>query len=212
LLGRNGAGKTTLIRILTGFIAPSAGSASIGGFDVQTERERSAAQFGYLPENGAGYADLTPFETLRFFGEARGLAADSLRARIEAVTDLCDIGPFLDKPIGKLSKGLRQRVGVAQALLHDPPVVIMDEPSAGLDPVQLRKFRHDIRELGRQKTLLISTHILHEVEAIADRVLIIDRGELVFDGTPNELGRGGTLESKFYELTTPTGSASRGAS
>jgi ABC-2 type transport system ATP-binding protein len=211
LLGRNGAGKTTLIRILTGFIAPSIGSAAICGFDVQTERERAAAQFGYLPENGAGYADLTPLETLRFFGEARGLSGDSLRARIETVTELCDIRPFLDKPIGKLSKGLRQRVGVAHALLHDPPVVIMDEPTAGFDPAQIRKFRHDIRELGRQKTLLISTHILQEVEATADRVLVIDRGELVFDGTPRELGRGGTLESRFCELTTPPPSASIGA-
>jgi ABC-2 type transport system ATP-binding protein len=211
LLGRNGAGKTTLIRILTGFIAPSAGSAAIGGFDVQTERERAAAEFGYLPENGASYADLTPLETLRFFGEARGLSGDFLRARIATVTELCDIRPFLDKPIGKLSKGLRQRVGVAQALLHDPSVVIMDEPTAGFDPAQIRNFRHDIRELGRQKTLLISTHILQEVEATADRVLVIDRGELVFDGSPGELGRGGTLESRFCELTTPSRSVSIGA-
>jgi ABC-2 type transport system ATP-binding protein len=211
LVGRNGAGKTTLIRLLTGFIAPSAGSAIIAGFDVQTQRERAAAQFGYLPENGASYLDLTPLETLTFFGQARGLSRDSLRARVEAVTDLCDLGPYLDKPIDKLSKGLRQRVGAAQALLHDPPVIIMDEPTAGLDPVQIRKFRRNIRELGREKTVLISTHILQEVEATADRVLVIDRGELVFDGTPSELGRGATLESRFYELTTSAGSGSNGA-
>jgi len=211
LLGRNGAGKTTLIRILTGFIAPSSGSAAIGGFDVQTERERAATQVGYLPENGAGYADLTPLEGLRFFGEARGLSADALRARIDTVTELCDIRPILDKPFGKLSKGLRQRVGMAQALLHDPPVVIMDEPTAGFDPAQILKFRRDIRELGRLKTLLISTHILQEVEAIADRVLVIDRGELVFDGTPEALGRGGTLESRFCELTARPRSDSTGA-
>jgi ABC-2 type transport system ATP-binding protein len=210
LLGRNGAGKTTLIRILTGFIAPSTGSAAVGGFDVQTEREQAAAQFGYLPENGPSYGDLTPLETLRFFGEARGLSGDFLSARIETVTELFDIRSFLDTPIGKLSRGLRQRVGVAQTLLHDPPVVIMDEPTAGFDPIQIHEFRRDILEFGRQKTLLISTHILQEVEATADRVLVIDRGELVFDGTPSELSRGGSLESRFYELTTPARRAPSG--
>jgi ABC-2 type transport system ATP-binding protein len=204
LLGRNGAGKTTLMRVLTGFVAPSAGSVSISGFDVHRDRIRAASQIGYLPENGPVYLDSTPREVLRFFGEARGLARADLRTRIDAIADRCDIRAILDMSMGKLSKGLRQRVGVAQALLHDPPVLIMDEPTAGLDPIQIRHFREHMRELRREKTLLISTHILHEIDAIADRVLVIDRGKLIFDGTPAELGEGAMLESRFCDLTTTT--------
>jgi ABC-2 type transport system ATP-binding protein len=210
LLGPNGAGKTTVMRMLTGFIAPSSGRATVGGFDVHDRRLEAAALVGYLPENGPLYLDMTPLEVLRFFGEARGLAPDRLKQRLDIVVDQCDIGAILDKPMGKLSKGLRQRVGMAQALLHDPPVIIMDEPTAGLDPNQIRHFRAHVRELGHDKTLLVSTHILHEVEAIADRILVISSGALVFDGTPAELARGGSIEERFYELTGSTAVAEAG--
>src|SRR5262245_40650524 len=159
LLGPNGAGKTTIMRMLTGYLAPSSGTASVAGFDVQQERLAVAGQIGYLPENGPLYLDMTPIEALRFFGEARGLSRPRLQERIDVVAAQCDIRLILDKPIGKLSKGLRQRVGMAQALLHDPAVLIMDEPTAGLDPIQIRHFRSHVRELRREKTLLVSTHI-----------------------------------------------------
>jgi ABC-2 type transport system ATP-binding protein len=201
LLGPNGAGKTTVMRILTGFLAASEGTASIAGFDIRQGRFDVAARVGYLPENGPLYPDMTPLEVLRFFGEARGLSPAECRARIAAVGEQCAIAPILDKPIAKLSKGLRQRVGMAQALLHDPDVLILDEPTAGLDPVQVRHFRSHVRDLAHRKTLLVSTHILHEVEEIADRILLINNGTLVFDGTPVEFGAPGTLEDRFLELT-----------
>jgi ABC-2 type transport system ATP-binding protein len=201
LVGPNGAGKTTIMRMLTGYLAPSSGTATIAGFDVQRDRLAVAAGVGYLPENGPLYLDMTPIEALRFFGEARGVPRALLRDRIDAVADQCDIRPILDKPIGKLSKGLRQRVGMAQALLHDPPVLIMDEPTAGLDPIQIRHFRSHVHDLQRQKTLLISTHILQEVNAIADRMLVIHNGRLVFDGAPDDLGESASLERNFYDLT-----------
>jgi ABC-2 type transport system ATP-binding protein len=190
-----------MMRILTGYLAPSGGAATVKGFDVQRDRLAAAACIGYLPENGPLYPDMTARELLRFFGDARGLSRDILEARIDAVVTRCDLGSVLDKPIGKLSKGLRQRVGLAQALLHDPPILVMDEPTAGLDPNQIRHFRAEVRALGTAKTLLVSTHILQEVEAIADRVLLIHGGRLVFDGTPAALAENGSLEEPFYRLT-----------
>lgn len=201
LLGPNGAGKTTTMKILTGYLAPSEGSASVAGLDVQRDRLAAAARVGYLPENGPLYPDLTPLELLRFFGEARGLSRTALKERLDAVVTQCELQLIVEKPIGKLSKGLRQRVGLAQALLHDPEVLIMDEPTAGLDPNQIRRFRAHIQELRRSKTLLVSTHILQEVDAVADHVLLLHNGRLVFDGTPSELGEGGSLERPFYRLT-----------
>ena len=201
LLGPNGAGKTTILRMLTGYLAPSEGTARIAGFDVLRDRLEVAARIGYLPENGPLYLDMTPLEMLRFAGEARRLGAAHWRARLDAVAAQCEITNVLDKPIGKLSKGLRQRVGVALALLHDPAVLIMDEPTAGLDPNQIRHFRAHVRALQHQKTLIVSTHILQEVDAIADRVLLIHGGKLVFDGTPNDLAEHGSLEEPFHRLT-----------
>ena len=201
LLGPNGAGKTTIMRILTGYVAPSGGTASINGLDVVRERIAAAACVGYLPENGPLYPDMTPLEVLTFFGRARKLSAPLLAQRIEQMADLCDIRAILDKPIGRLSKGLRQRVGLAQALLHDPPVLIMDEPTSGLDPNQIREFRDHVRELRKHKTLLLSTHILQEVDAVADRALLIHDGRLVFDGSPAELAEAGSLEECFYRYT-----------
>jgi gliding motility-associated transport system ATP-binding protein len=200
-LGPNGAGKSTTMKILTGFLAPGSGTASIAGLDIQKQRIEASRRLGYLPENGPLYLDMTPIELLQFSGEARGLSGDVLVQRINLLTEQCSIEEVLEKPIGKLSKGFRQRVGLAQALLHDPDVLIMDEPTAGLDPNQVREFREHITKLGEKKTVLISTHILQEVEATADRVLLIDEGRLIFDGTPSELKREGSLEEPFYRLT-----------
>lgn len=209
-LGPNGAGKSTTMKILTGFLAASEGSASIGGLDIRKDRLKAVARLGYLPENGPLYLDMTPQELLRFFGEARGLKGKKLSGRIEFVNSLCAIEQVLEKPIGKLSRGYRQRVGLAQALLHDPEVLIMDEPTAGLDPNQIRDFRTNISKLGESKTILISTHILQEAEAVAQRVLLVNDGKLMFDGTAGELRQDGSLESAFYRLTGTTGAAPAG--
>lgn len=206
-LGPNGAGKSTLMRMLTGFLAPSQGHAAIAGFDVQEQRIEASRRLGYLPESGPLYPDMTPLELLQFFGEARELAAPVLKRRIEEVVEICALALVLEKPIGKLSKGYKQRVGLAQALLHDPAVLIMDEPTAGLDPNQIKQFRDNIQRLGRTKTLLISTHILQEVEAVADRVLLINSGRLLFDGPRADLEENGSLEEPFYRLTRETPSA-----
>ena len=199
-LGPNGAGKTTTMKILTGYLAPSSGQAYIAGHDISEDRIEASRKLGYLPENGPLYPDMTPLELLRFFAEAREL--DSPEDRIGEVEQRCSLGQILEKPIGKLSKGMRQRVGLAQALLHDPEVLIMDEPTAGLDPNQIRHFRENLLKLRESKTVLISTHILREVEAVADRVLFVHNGRLIFDGSPAELQKGGSLEEPFYQLTS----------
>ena len=206
-LGPNGAGKSTTMKILAGYLAASQGTARIAGFDMTTQRLEGARHLGYLPENGPLYNDMTPIELLRFFGEARELGA-ALKNRIDAVIAQCSLDGVTEKPIGKLSRGYRQRVGLAQALLHDPAVLIMDEPTAGLDPNQIHDFRDNIRVLGRTKTILISTHILQEVEAVADRVILVNDGRLVLDGAPAALREGGSLEQNFYRLT---GADKRGA-
>lgn len=212
-LGPNGAGKTTTMKMLTGFLAPSAGSAEIAGLDVREHRLEAVRRLGYLPENGPLYPDMTPADLLRFFGEAREIPEARLPGRIAEVAALCALEQVLEKPIGKLSRGLRQRVGLAQALLHDPEVLVMDEPTAGLDPNQIREFRRNIRRLGAEKTVLISTHILREAEAVADRVLLVNGGRLVFDGVPADLERDGSMEETFYRLTGggDDASASNGA-
>jgi ABC-2 type transport system ATP-binding protein len=201
-LGPNGAGKTTTMRILTGYLGASEGSAAIAGLDVRTRRLEASKRLGYLPENGPLYPDMTPLELLRFFGEAREMEKGRLSRRIDAVVEQCSLKLALEKPIGKLSKGYKQRVGLAQALLHDPDVLIMDEPTAGLDPNQIREFRAHVRELRQGgKTVLISTHILQEVDAVADRVIFVHNGKLVFDGSPAELAEDGSLEGSFQRLT-----------
>jgi len=206
-LGPNGAGKTTLMRMLTGFLAPSVGRAAIAGFDVRTQRIEASKRLGYLPESGPLYPDMTPLELMEFFGEARELKPNVLKRRIDSVVEICALELVLEKPIGKLSKGYKQRVGLAQALLHDPEVLIMDEPTAGLDPNQIKQFRENIQRLGRTKTLLISTHILQEVEAVADRVLLIHNGRLAYDGKLADLQEDGSLEKPFYRLTSESVSA-----
>ena len=201
-LGPNGAGKSTTMKLLTGYLAPSAGVARIAGHDMSTDRLAGSARLGYLPENGPLYPDMTPRSLLSFFADARGLSSAHKRERIAAVVELCSLGSVIGKPIGKLSRGYRQRVGMAQVLLHEPDVLILDEPTAGLDPNQIHEVRETIRKLGESKTILLSTHILQEVEAMASRVLFINEGRLVFDGTIKELTKDGKpLDEHFRELT-----------
>jgi ABC-2 type transport system ATP-binding protein len=200
-LGPNGAGKSTTLKILTGYLTPSEGVARIGGLDVLEHRIEAARRVGYLPENGPLYPEMTPLELLQFFGEARGLVNDRLKDRIDAVVEQCSLQAVLEKSIRKLSKGYRQRVGMAHALLHEPDILIMDEPTSGLDPNQIHDVRLLIRKLGETKTILISTHILQEVSAVCDHVILINEGRVVFDGTPAEMAAGGSLEDAFHQLT-----------
>jgi ABC-2 type transport system ATP-binding protein len=202
-LGPNGAGKSTTMKLLTGYLAPSEGTARIAGHDTATDRIAAAEKLGYLPENGPLYTDMTPMSLLSFFGQARGMNSGHYFDRIDQVVELCDLTTVLHKPIGKLSKGFRQRVGMAQALLHEPDVLIMDEPTAGLDPNQIREVRNTLTKLGRQKTILLSTHIMQEVEAMASRALVINNGRLVYDGPIAELTKDGrSLDAAFRELTS----------
>ena len=201
-LGPNGAGKSTTMKILTGYLAPTAGSARIAGLDVVAHRIAAAERLGYLPENGPLYPEMTPLALLRFFGRARGLEGERLRKRIDEVVARCALDSVIEKSIRKLSKGYRQRVGMAQVLLHEPDVLIMDEPTSGLDPNQIREVRRTIREMAANRTILLSTHILQEVEAVADRVILIARGRVVFDGTPAGMqGEHPTLDEAFASYT-----------
>ena len=202
-VGPNGAGKSTTMKVLTGYLAPTSGTARLGGLDVVQDRVRAVTKLGYLPENGPLYPEMTPRELLTFFGEARGMEGGRLRERLEFVTEQCDLGELLDKPIGTCSKGQKQRVGMAQALLHDPEVLILDEPTTGLDPNQIRHVRELVKRLGETRTVLLSTHLFQEVEAMTGRVLLVHEGRLAFDGTPAEFKArgGGAMDHAFHTLT-----------
>lgn len=202
-LGPNGAGKSTTMKMLTGYLAPSEGSAKIGGFNVTTERIEASRLIGYLPENGPLYLEMTPRGLLQYLGEARGVAASGdLESRLHYVREMCALEDVWNKPIGKLSRGYRQRVGMAHSLLHDPDVLILDEPTSGLDPNQVLGVRKLIRDLGASKTILLSTHILQEVRAVCDRVILISEGRIVFDGLTQEMGSTqDEMEKRFRELT-----------
>ena len=182
-LGPNGAGKSTTMKMLTGYIAPSQGEAKIAGYNMMENRIEGSRHLGYLPESGPLYMEMTPMSMLSFFADARGLPSAAKKDRIDAVIDICDLSSVVYKPISKLSKGFKQRVGMSQALLHEPDVLIMDEPTAGLDPNQVRGVRRTMKKLSETKTILLSTHILQEVEAMADRVVMINEGRLVYDGS-----------------------------
>jgi ABC-2 type transport system ATP-binding protein len=202
-LGPNGAGKSTTMKILTGYLAPTSGTARIAGIDVTENRIAAAEKIGYLPESGPLYADMTPREMLVFLGRARGLAGERLDQRMNDVVEICSLDDVMNKPIRKLSHGFRQRVGTACVLLHEPEVLIMDEPTSGLDPNQIRQVRETIRAIGAEKTILLSTHILQEVEAVADRVILISGGRIRFDGTPAEFRARGEddMDKAFYVMT-----------
>ena len=188
-LGPNGAGKTTTIRILTGYLPPTSGTATIAGHDVLTASEQARAKLGYLPESTPLYTEMRVAEYLHYRGRLMQMDRKTRQHRIDTVCDRCGLGHAKRRVIGHLSKGNRQRVGIAQALLHEPPVLVLDEPTAGLDPNQIGEVRKLISELRGQHTILLSSHILPEVEKTADRVMIIAQGRIVADGTPEALRR-----------------------
>lgn len=201
-LGPNGAGKSTTMKLLTGFLAPSEGQARIGGYDVSTHRLAAAELVGYLPENGPLYPEMTPKGLLKYCGEARGLSGGKLAERLDFVAQKCSLGDVWGKPISKLSRGYKQRVGMAQALLHDPKVLILDEPTSGLDPNQTFQVRELILSLAKSKTILLSTHILTEVKAVCTRVLLINKGRLILDGSVADMeGQEHDLEKHFRVMT-----------
>ncbi|WP_085883434.1 ABC transporter ATP-binding protein [Oceanibacterium hippocampi] len=186
-LGPNGAGKTTTMRMITGFLAPSAGSITIAGFDVAAAPLQARQVLGYLPEGAPLYPDMTVAGFLGFIAEVRRIDGQRRRERLDAVIDQVGLGDVLRQPIGTLSKGYKRRVGLAQAIVHEPRVLILDEPTDGLDPNQKHEVRKLIRAMARDRAIVISTHILEEVEAVCSRAVIIDRGRIIADGTPDEL-------------------------
>ena len=186
-LGPNGAGKSTTMKIATGYLPPTDGTVEVNGFDVQTRPMDIRRSVGYLPEHNPLYLDLYVKEYLRFAGSLHRMRGSELSRRITEIIELVGLEREQHKRIGQLSKGYRQRVGLAQALLHNPPVLILDEPTTGLDPNQLAEIRQVIRNVGRDKTVLFSTHIMQEVEAICDRVIIINRGKIVADQSLSQL-------------------------
>ncbi|OGX54178.1 MAG: hypothetical protein A2321_02725 [Omnitrophica WOR_2 bacterium RIFOXYB2_FULL_45_11] len=197
LLGPNGAGKTTLMRILTTFIYPSKGTASICGYDITENPLAARRMLGYLPENPPLYIDMRVDEYLDFVGRSRGLSSIKLKERKEWVIEATQIRKVYKHTIFELSLGYRQRVGLAQALIHDPQVIILDEPTSGLDPMQIIGIRKLIRDLAREKTIIFSTHILQEASAVSDRLLIIDQGQIIAQGTTNELKKGKSVNNNF---------------
>jgi len=189
LLGPNGSGKTTIMRILTGFFPPTSGHARVGGLDVETESISVRRQIGYLPESVVLYPDIPVARYLRFCGEVKDLRGAKLSARVEEVIGAVGLDEVRKREIGKLSKGFRQRVGLAQALIAEPALLILDEPTVGLDPNQVIDIRNLIRSLRGQSTILLSTHILHEVSVVCDRVIIIHHGHIIAEDTADDLNR-----------------------
>ncbi len=186
-LGPNGAGKSTTMKILTCFLAPTSGSAQVAGFDVFDQSLDVRQHVGYLPEDTPLYKDMSVLEHLEFAANMHGMTGDRVHSRIKEIGGRCGLSDVAGKLVGELSKGYRQRVGLAQAMLHDPDILILDEPTSGLDPNQIAEIRALIKEVGKEKTVILSTHILPEVQATCSRMLIISGGKLVADGTPDEL-------------------------
>jgi ABC-2 type transport system ATP-binding protein len=187
LLGPNGAGKTTTMRVLAGFIPATSGSASVAGYDTFRESLKARMHLGYLPENVPMYEEMRVREYLRYRGSLKGLSGKKLRQRIETVEELCSIKEVGKRPIFTLSKGYKQRVGLAEAMIHQPPLLILDEPTLGLDPNQIRQVRELIRSLGEKHTILLSTHILSEAEMTCSRVIIVNKGHIQASDTPANL-------------------------
>lgn len=186
-LGPNGAGKSTTMRILTGFLPPTDGEVRVGDYDVEDQPVEAKRLIGYLPENAPCYSDMTVRGFLKFCGEARGLRGPALGDAVDRAIATCFLEPVVHQSIDTLSKGYRHRTCLAQSILHDPPVLVLDEPTDGLDPNQKHEVRSLIRRMGRDKAIIFSTHILEEVEAVCTRAIIIDRGRIVANGTPEEL-------------------------
>jgi len=208
-LGPNGAGKSTTMKMLTGFLGATAGEAKVAGHDVATEPLAVKERLGYLPEGAPAYPDMTPERFLRFIAEIRGFSGAERARRVAEVVGKVQLEDVLHQPIDTLSKGFKRRVALAQAILHDPDVLVLDEPTDGLDPNQKHEVRQLIRAMAADKAIVLSTHILEEVEAVCSRVIIIAAGRIVFDGTPSELDarapaevRANRLDWVFRELTT----------
>jgi len=200
-LGPNGAGKSTTMRLLAGFFDADAGGARVCGHDIGRERRAAQATLGYLPEAAGGFANLTVREFLAFCGESRGLAGAALADAVGRACSLIDLGAALDSAMKTLSKGWRQRAWLAQAILHDPPVLILDEPTDGLDPIQKEQVRALIRSLAADKAIILSTHILEEAEEVCTRAIIIAGGRIVADDTPRNLADDrGRLAASFRSL------------
>jgi ABC-2 type transport system ATP-binding protein len=201
-LGPNGAGKSTTMKILTGYLHASSGKATVADFDVNDQPMPARRSIGYLPEHNPLYLDMYVREFLLFSGKLYGMRGTSLKNRVEEMIALCGLEVEKRKKIGQLSKGYRQRVGLAQSFLHDPSVLILDEPTTGLDPNQIQEIRELIRTAGHNKTVLFSTHIMQEVEALCDRVIIINKGKVVSDSSLEALRQTGkSLEDTFRSLT-----------
>jgi ABC-2 type transport system ATP-binding protein len=201
-LGPNGAGKSTTMKILTGFISPSSGTATIDGMDVMEHPLEIRRRIGYLPETTPLYDDMQVDEFLKFAARLRQIPRDERPGRLGWVAEVCHLGPFWKKPIVNLSRGQKQRVGFAQAILHDPKVLILDEPTAGLDPNQIIEVRELIKRFAEAKTIILSTHILQEVDAMASHIVVIHKGRIVSDTPVDDLRRDhGTLEAAFRALT-----------
>lgn len=204
LLGPNGAGKTTTMKIITSFWTPTKGSVIIDGIDIQVDSIKTRQLIGYLPETVPLYDDMRVYEYLRFVGEIRGLDKEHVKKRLKEVVDDCGLKKVIRQPIEELSKGYRQRVGLAQAIMHNPDILILDEPTTGLDPNQIVEIRNLIKELGREKTVIFSTHILGEVSATCDRVIIISNGKIAGEGKPEELAaKAGGQEVIYVKIKGP---------
>jgi ABC-2 type transport system ATP-binding protein len=204
-LGPNGAGKTTTMRMFAGFVEPTSGNVEICGHPVEREPTEAKRCLGYLPEGAPSYGEMTSRDFLDFVAAIRGLEGDQKARRMAEVIDLLNLGPVLDRKIETLSKGFKRRVGFAQAILHDPPVLIMDEPTDGLDPNQKHEVRELIHAMAPDKIIVISTHILEEVDAVCSRAIIICEGRIVADETPEELrsrSETGRLDEVFRALTS----------
>ena len=186
-LGPNGAGKSTTMKMVTGYLAPDAGRVNVCGYDVETDPISAQRSMGYLPEGAPAYGDMTPRQFLQFIAHVRGFSGHEAKKKVELAVGKTELDLVLDQPIETLSKGFKRRVGLAQAILHDPPVLIMDEPTDGLDPNQKHSVRGLLKAMAPEKAIVISTHLLEEVEAICTRAIIIDRGKVVADGTPSQL-------------------------
>ena len=204
-LGPNGAGKSTTMKMVTGYLAPDEGTARICGHDIVSDTIAAQRKLGYLPEGAPAYGEMTPRQFLHFIAGVRQLSGAAAKAATERAVAGTELGTVMDQPIETLSKGFRRRVGLAQAILHDPEVLILDEPTDGLDPNQKHAVRSLIRAMAKNKTIVISTHLLEEVDAICTRAVIIDRGHVVVDETPAALAArspSGRMDDVFRQLTT----------
>ncbi len=203
-LGPNGAGKTTTMKAITTFLVPESGNISIGNFSTSRDPEEVKKHIGYLPENNPLYTEMPVIDYLAYTAELYGIPKDKVRERILEMVKVCGLEGEKHKNIGELSKGYQQRVGLAQALIHDPEVLILDEPTSGLDPNQIIEIRELIKRIGKEKTVILSSHILAEVEATCDRIMIINKGKIVADGTSNDL-RKGAQGKEILQITVEDG-------